>query len=78
MLNNNLLFSLLLSIFVSCGFYLFTNKINENTEEKKNETLFLFGLLFIISFILKILSQNTSEKLPSGGNSLTHSSRPPF
>ena len=79
MLDNNLIFSLVTSLISTLLFYLFTNKSDSNeNENKKNELLFLFGIIFIVTFILKIFSQGDSIKISSGESSLSHSSRPPF
>ena len=79
MLDNNLIFSLVTSLISTLLFYLFTNKSDSNeNENKKNELLFLFGIIFIVTFILKIFSQGNSIKIRSGESSLSHSSRPPF
>tara|TARA_B100000700_G_C14394834_1_gene556482 strand:- start:149 stop:382 length:234 start_codon:yes stop_codon:yes gene_type:complete len=77
MLDNNLIFSLVTSLISTLLFYLFTNK-SDNNENKKNELLFLFGIIFMVTFILKIFSQGDSIKISSGESSLSHSSRPPF
>ena len=77
MLDNNLIFSLVTSLISTLLFYLFTNKSDSN-ENKKNELLFLFGIIFMVTFILKIFSQGDSIKISSGESSLSHSSRPPF
>ena len=79
MLDNNLIFSLVTSLISTLLFYLFTNKSDSNeNENKKNELLFLFGIIFMVTFILKIFSQGDSIKISSGESSLSHSSRPPF
>ena len=79
MLDNNLIFSLITSLISTFLFYLFANKSSRNeNEDKRNELLFLFGIIFIVTFILKIFSQGENTKLTSGENSLSHSSRPPF
>ena len=46
MLDNNLIFSLVTSLISTLLFYLFTNKSDSNeNENKKNELLFLFGII---------------------------------
>jgi len=79
-LENNLIFSLIVSIIISVCYYLFSNsemnseKIDNN--ESKNNIIILFGICFISIFIFKIYITNINKK--SGETLLTHSSRPPF
>ena len=82
MFDNNLLFSLLLSLINTGIFIAFTHK--EDFDKKKQEYILLFGLTFAISFILRMLV--TSGSLKGGApvlestkpfNSI-NSSKPPF
>ena len=82
MFDNNLVFSLLLSLINTGVFIAFTYK--EDFDKKKQEYILLFGLTFAISFILRMLVSSSSLK---GGapvlenakpfNSI-NSSKPPF
>ena len=79
MLDNNLIFSLVLSLINTGIFIALTHK--ENFEQKKQEYIMLFGVTFVSSFMLKMLSN--SDLMKGGGPSigseiLTKSSRPPF
>jgi len=77
MLENNLIFSLVLSLIITCLYYLFSNKNNDKYNEMKNNLILLFGISFIVTFLLKICITK-DNKISSGENLLTHSSRPPF
>jgi hypothetical protein len=79
MLNNNLLFSLLVSFISSIIYYLikYNNGVKKH-DEIKNDIILLFGIIFVSTFLLKICISNESVKPISGGNMLTHTSRPPF
>ena len=87
MFDNNLIFSLILSLINTGIFVALTHK--ENFEQKKQEYIMLFGITFITSFLMRTCMQ--SGKLfggdsggIGGGNSnvskldLFKSSRPPF
>ena len=85
MLENSLVFSLILSVVNTVFLYLFTrsstssNKMDKNN--RSNELILLFGITFATSFILKSLSSNTlnTPSVSSGGaDALSYSSRPPF
>tara|TARA_B100001094_G_C18162243_1_gene789989 strand:+ start:288 stop:545 length:258 start_codon:yes stop_codon:yes gene_type:complete len=85
MLENSLVFSLILSVVNTVFLYLFTrsstssNKMDKNS--RSNELILLFGITFATSFILKSLSSNTlnTPSVSSGGaDALSYSSRPPF
>ena len=79
MLDNNLIFSLVLSLINTGIFIALTHK--ENFEQKKQEYIMLFGVTFVSSFMLKMLSNSDLMKggAPSiGSEILTKSSRPPF
>lgn len=84
MFENNLVFSLVLTVVVISSFYLFGNKeINFRNNEKKNEFLLLFALIFSLSFLMKCISSKdlnikTIIDTNVGGGTMIHSSRPPF
>jgi hypothetical protein len=83
MFENNLVFSLVLTIIVMSSFYLFGNKeLTFRNNEKKNEFLLLFALIFSLSFLMKcISSKDVNIKVPNNttmNGSMVHSSRPPF
>ena len=65
MFDNNLVFSLILSLINTGIFFGMTHK--DNFDQRKQEYLMLFGVTFITSFLLKtclnknILSMKTSE-----------------
>ena len=81
MFDNNLIFSLVLSILNTGIFMALTHK--ENFEQKKQEYIMLFGITFVSSFTLKML---LNSNLMKGGSPqpnisadiLTKTSRPPF
>ena len=84
MFDNNLIFSLILSLINTGIFVALTHK--ENFEQKKQEYIMLFGITFVTSFLIRSCIQ--SGKLfggVGGGTSnvsnnldLLKSSRPPF
>ena len=79
MFDNNLIFSLVLSLINTGIFIAFTHK--ENFEQKKQEYIMLFGITFVSSFMIKMLINSDIMKggAPSLGlEVLTKSSRPPF
>tara|TARA_B100000745_G_C19920833_1_gene309523 strand:+ start:211 stop:453 length:243 start_codon:yes stop_codon:yes gene_type:complete len=78
-LENNLIFSLSLSFIVTILYYIINNdNIKEHKEyDNKNNIILLFGICFIISFIMKFCISN-NKNIKSGETLLTHSSRPPF
>ena len=80
MFDNNLIFSLVLSILNTGIFIALTHK--ENFDQKKQEYIMLFGITFVSSFTLKML---LNSNLMKGGaptnisaDIMTKSSRPPF
>lgn len=75
-LNNNLIFSLSLSLIIATLYYLFSTKIN-NENDDKNNILILFGISFSFVFIFKVIISN-KDIIKSGEHMLSHSSRPPF
>ena len=83
MFDNNLIFSLILSLINTGIFIALTHK--ENFDQKKQEYIMLFGITFITSFLMRTCMQ--SGKLFGGGGGgtsnvskldLFKSSRPPF
>ena len=80
MIDNNLLFSLLLAVINTVSYYFLKNTEEEMNIDKRNqELLMLFGITFSSSFLLKLLM--TSDVLKGGGrvdNVLINSSRAPF
>lgn len=79
MLNNNLLFSLVVSFISSFLYYLIKyNKDSKSHNEIKNDIILLFGIIFVSTFLIKMCVSNETVKPISGGNTLTHASRPPF
>ena len=79
MFDNNLIFSLVLSILNTGIFIALTHK--DNFDQKKQEYIMLFGITFVSSFTLKMLLNSNIMKggAPSlGSEMLTKSSRPPF
>ena len=75
MLDNNLLFSFILSLINIAGFYLIKN--NDEKEIDYQEILMLFSITFVSAFLLKSFS---SGELMKGGSEtvLSHSTRAPF
>ena len=80
MFDNNLIFSLVLSILNTGIFIALTHK--DNFDQKKQEYIMLFGITFVSSFTLKML---LNSNLMKGGATtnisadiMTKSSRPPF
>ena len=83
MFDNNLIFSLILSIINTGIFVALTHK--DNFDQKKQEYIMLFGITFITSFLMRTCMQ--SGKIFGGGvgettnghkSDLFKSSRPPF
>tara|TARA_Y100000389_G_C17443742_1_gene510278 strand:- start:1642 stop:1884 length:243 start_codon:yes stop_codon:yes gene_type:complete len=80
MIDNNLLFSLILAIVNTLAFFFIRNDEDDFDIDKRNqELLILFGVTFASSFLLKLILSGDFMK---GGNVkdkvLTHSSRAPF
>ena len=80
-----LLFSLLLSIVNTTGYYVMTvYNLKKNIDEGKHELVMMFGITFVSAFLISIFLSgqvNTaSGDIPTSisGGSLTHSARPPF
>ena len=79
MLDNNLIFSLFLSFICSTIYYIIKyNQDNKQRNEIKNETILIFSIIFVSSFLIKLCSSGKNIKLTTGVNTITHSSRPPF
>ena len=82
MFDNNLIFSLILSLINTGIFIALTHK--ENFDQKKQEYIMLFGITFITSFLMRTCMQ--SGKIFGGGGETSNvskldlfkSSRPPF
>ena len=78
MLDNTLIFSLILSVINTLAFFLIKNN-NETVidpTKRNQELLMLFGITFICSFLLK---SYISGDLKGGGDTiLTHTTRAPF
>ena len=77
MFDNNLIFSLLLSLINTGIFLAMTHK--ENFEQRKQEYIMLFGITFLTTFILKTCV-NTPDIISETNkiDILSKSSRPPF
>ena len=80
MFDNNLVFSLLLSLINTGVFIAFTHK--DDFDKKKQEYILLFGLTFAISFILRMLVTSSSLKggapVIENAKLMVNSSKPPF
>lgn len=80
MFDNNLVFSLLLSLINTGIFVAFTHK--DDFEKRKQEYILLFGLTFAISFILRMLVNSSSLKggapVIENAKLMVNSSKPPF
>jgi hypothetical protein len=80
MIDNTLLFSLILAVFNTVAFFFIKNDKDDFDIDKRNqELLILFGVTFSTSFLLKLILNGDFMK---GGstkeNVLTHSTRAPF
>lgn len=80
MIDNNLLFSLILAVVNTLAFFFIKNNEDDFDIDKRNqELLILFGVTFLSSFLLKLV---LSGEFMKGGSKvekvLTHSTRAPF
>ena len=80
MIDNNLLFSLILAVVNTIAFFFIKNNQDDFDIDKRNqELLILFGITFSSSFLLKLVLNGDFMK---GGSKiekvLTHSTRAPF
>jgi len=80
-----LLFSLLLSIINTTGYYVMTvYNLKKKIDEEKHELVMMFGITFVSAFLISIFISgqgNTSQgDIPTSisGGSMIHSARPPF
>jgi hypothetical protein len=78
MLENNLVFSLIVSFVISSIMYCINYKKDTLNEEKRNEIIILFGVTFTSIFLFRILSQNKITQPSSGGNISSVNYKPPF
>jgi|SaaInlStandDraft_2_1057019.scaffolds.fasta_scaffold533347_1 hypothetical protein len=81
MIDNNLLFSVVLALINTVSYYFLKNTDEElNIDKRNQELLMLFGITFSSSFLLRLLM--STDILKGGGgrteNVLTHTSRAPF
>ena len=84
MIENNIIFALIVSIVNTITFYLFTSRDKKEIVDHKQEMVLLFGISFSTTFLLKTCVENIMD---SGGNVklpktsapvVLNSSRPPF
>ena len=86
---NDLLFSLILSVVNTTIYYIMTvYNLKKKIDEDKHELLMMFGVTFVVSFILKTYFNNgislgsgdiSAQSVGGGENYLgSHSTRPPF
>jgi hypothetical protein len=79
MLDNNLIFSLILSFICSVIYYMIKyNQENKRINMIKNDTILVFSIIFVCSFLIKLCSSEKDVKISTNINTITHSSRPPF
>ena len=78
MFDNNLIFSLILSLINTGIFLAMTHK--DNFEQRKQEYIMLFGITFITSFLMKscINVKDIIPNLNKTADIMSQSSRPPF
>ena len=77
MLDQNILFSLVLGVINVISFYFIRNDTDENNEKKNQELLMLFGITFLSSFILRLVISNNSFSDISE-KTLSYNTRAPF
>lgn len=75
---NNVIFSLLLSVISIIFFYLISEKDEENNDSLYQNILYLFGIIFISSFVLKTISEKSKNLEAPIDNIINHSTRAPF
>ena len=85
MLDNNIVFSFILSLANTLMYYLFnTNKYEGrgSSSNRNQELLMIFGISFSMCFFMKSISSNpTISKnisVPKNEIIMSHSTRPPF
>ena len=80
MLDNNLLFSLLLAAINTTAFFLIKNSDESQVDKEKinQELLILFGITFLSSFLLKLVLSGDLMKGGGKESVLTHATRAPF
>lgn len=75
---NNVIFSLLLSVISIIFFYFISEKDEENNDSLYQNILYLFGIIFISSFVLKTISEKGKNLEAPIDNIINHSTRAPF
>ena len=82
MIENNIIFSLIVSLVNTVSFYLFTHRERENLNDNhKQEMIMLFGISFASSFLVKSIYESFNLKEVEKSIETTvisNSSRPPF
>ena len=82
MIENNIIFSLLVSLINTISFFLFTHREREKmSDNQKQEMIMLFGISFASSFLVKSIYESFNIKDVEKSietPSITNSSRPPF
>ena len=78
-MDNNIIFSLVISIISAISFYFISDKGDDNVDKINQNILILFGITFISTFILKSFSDGSSSVVKeTTENVLTHATRAPF
>ena len=64
MIENNIIFSLIVSLVNTVAFYLFTSRNKKDIVDHKQEMILLFGISFSTTFLLKTCVESilTNEK----------------
>lgn len=87
MLDNSLIFCLIISSLSTLGIYFLTNrkKFNNESDYDSKELLKIFSIVFSVSLAINYLrnggfggNPTPQPSMRSGEAMLTHSSRPPF
>ena len=79
MMDNNIIFSLVISIISAISFYFISDKDDDNVDKMNQNILLLFGITFISTFLLKSFSEGTGNVVKeTTENVLTHATRAPF